>query len=166
MGGVMTRKLQWIAGMAAIASILVTSSVVANAGHAPGGVVITDMQRGTLAEGVKSEVGGILVRTEEAVDVVTAEVTFEMGGGSAGWHSHPGPVFVVVKSGTLTVWDEDCTMKTYSQGDAFFEMGPKHSMLVKNESPSEDVTLYATFIVPVGAEPLTVPERHLCDIRE
>jgi hypothetical protein len=57
-------------------------------------------------------------------------------------------------------------MTTYSPGDVFFEEGPNHSKLVKNESPTEDVTLYATFIVPVGAAPLTVPEPHLCDMEE
>jgi hypothetical protein len=37
-------------------------------------------------------------------------------------------------------------------------------MLVKNESATVDATLYATFIVPVGATPLTITTEHRCGI--
>ena len=55
-------------------------------------------------------------------------------------------------------------MTTYSQGSAFFEAGPRHSMLVKNESATVAATVYGTFLVPVGAAPLTVTTEHLCGI--
>jgi quercetin dioxygenase-like cupin family protein len=69
---------------------------------------------------------------------------------AVGWHTHPGPVFVVIRSGTLSVWDEDCAKTTYAAGSVLFENGPGHSMLVKNESATVDATLYATFVVPVA----------------
>lgn len=157
------RRFRLWALAALMASLLVTEPGVAEAEHVPlKGLVVTDIQRGTLAEGVKSHVGGIKVHTKGPVDVVTVEGTFPMGGGSAGWHTHPGPVFVVMRSGTLTVFDEHCNRQTYSAGAAFFEEGPKHSMLVRNESSTVDATFYATFIVPVGAAPLSVPRPHLC----
>ena len=160
------RTLKLLGIVALLGSLLVTASGVAEADHAPAGLVVTDLERGTLARGVRSTVGGITVRTRGPADIVTVEGTFQRGGGSAGWHSHPGPVFVIVRSGTLTVWDENCRGRRYSQGDAFFEEGPHHSMLVKNESPTEDVEFYATFIVPVGANPLTVPNPHRCGLEE
>lgn len=159
------RKQLWIALFALMASLAMTATALAV--HAPGGVIINDIQRGTLAEAVQSHnlgQGGVNVKTRGPVDVVTAEITFLKGGGSAGWHTHPGPVFVVMRTGTLSVWDEHCKKTTYSAGSAFFETGPGHSMLVKNESATVDATLYATFIVPVGAAPLTVTTEHRCGV--
>ena len=40
-------------------------------------------------------------------------------GGHSGWHTHPGPSVVSVKSGTATVYDGDdplCTPTTYAAG--------------------------------------------------
>src|SRR5262245_56277888 len=38
--------------------------------------------------------------SDQPMDVATQIVTFQPGGIS-GWHTHPGPVFFTVKSGTL-----------------------------------------------------------------
>src|SRR5215204_3372198 len=43
-------------------------------------------------------------------------------GGHTGWHSHPGPVVVLLKSGTMTFYDGDdpsCSARTYVAGQAF-----------------------------------------------
>ena len=132
--------------------------------HAPGGTTPVLLARGTLAEKVKVNVGDIKIQTKDAVDVATLEVTFARGGGSAGWHIHPGPVFVVIKSGEISVWTEDCKKTVYGAGETFFEMGPEESMLVKNEDPDTDAVVVGTFIVPVGANPLTITTEHLCGI--
>src|SRR5437773_7560022 len=45
-------------------------------------------------------------------------------GGSLGWHSHPGPSIVVVKSGGLTLYRGDgpsCTPETGGAGSGFVE---------------------------------------------
>ena len=159
------RRPLWIGSGAVVALLTVVGSVLAI--HPPGGTVITDIQRGTLREAVRSNnLGqlGIKFQTSGPVDVVTAEVTFVKNGGSAGWHTHPGPVFVVVRSGTLSVWDEHCTKTTYPAGTVLFEPGPTHTLLVKNESPTTDAMVYGTFVVPVGAAPLTITTEHLCGI--
>jgi hypothetical protein len=165
----------WVSLLALVSSLAVVGAVMAV--HPPGGVVVSELARGTLADAVQSHnlgQGGINVKTRGPVDVVTAQVTFVKGGGSAGWHTHPGPVFVVMRTGTLSVWDEHCMKSTYSAGPpsapglppgaVLFEIGPGHSMLVKNESATVDATLYATFIVPVGATPLTITTEHRCGI--
>jgi len=127
--------------------------------------VTTVLARGTLNAEVKYNLDGIKVQTKNAVDVVSTEVHFAPGA-SAGWHFHPGPVFVVVKSGTLSVWDESCTKNTYSTGNTFFEEGRAASLLVKNESATTEVVVFATFIVPVGATPLRTGSAHLCGIEQ
>ncbi len=72
--------------------------------------------------------------------------------------------FVVIQSGELSVWNEDCEKETYGVGETFFEYGPEMSMLVKNESASTPAVVIGTFIVPVGATPLTITTAHLCGL--
>lgn len=107
----------------------------------------------------------IKVQTKQPVDIVTAEVTFAPGA-SAGWHNHPGPVFVVIRVGTLSVWDENCVKTAYSPGTSFYEAGPDESLLVKNDSTTTEARAYATFIMPVGATPLRIGQPHLCGLPE
>ncbi len=57
-----------------------------------------------------------------------------------------------------------CQKTVYGVGETFFEMGPEESMLVKNEDPDIDAVVVGTFIVPVGAAPLTITTEHLCGI--
>ena len=47
-------------------------------------------------------------------------------GGSFGWHSHPGPSFVIVKSGTATVYlgaDPTCRPHRFRAGSGFVDKG-------------------------------------------
>ena len=153
-----------LAALAVFASFAVVGTVLAT--HLPTNHNITTvLARGTLAGPVKYNVDDIKVQTKAAVDVVTADVTFGPLA-SAGWHKHPGPVFVVVQSGTISVWDESCVKHEYTVGDSFFEPGPAASLLVKNESATTAVHLYATFIVPVGTTVLRIGTAHLCGIEE
>jgi quercetin dioxygenase-like cupin family protein len=74
-------------------------------------------------------------------------------GGSTGWHSHPGPVVVLVKAGQLTFYSSDdptCTPRIYSAGEAFIEPGQGHVQLGRNLS-GQNVELWATYFdVPAG----------------
>jgi quercetin dioxygenase-like cupin family protein len=73
-------------------------------------------------------------------------------GGSFGWHSHPGPSLVIVKSGALTLYDGDdptCTPKVIPAGSGFVDDGG-HVHLVRNEG-SVDTVVYVTSLVPQGA---------------
>ena len=72
-------------------------------------------------------------------------------GGHSGWHTHPGPSLVVVKSGTATLYDGDdptCTPRVVEAGDWFTDPGGGHVHLVRNETP---VTLVlAAFQIGAG----------------
>jgi quercetin dioxygenase-like cupin family protein len=73
-------------------------------------------------------------------------------GGSFGWHSHPGPSLVTVKTGALTVYQGDdptCTPRVIEAGSGFVdEGGDVH--LVRNEGKI-DTVVYVTSLVPRGA---------------
>ena len=74
-------------------------------------------------------------------------------GGSFGWHSHPGPSFVIVKSGTASVYlgaDPACSRHTFRAGSGFVDKG-KAVHIVRNEGGRDLVTVVVSF-VPVGVE--------------
>jgi quercetin dioxygenase-like cupin family protein len=158
-------KRRWfILLVAVLGSSLFAGNALAN--HLPANPnITTSIARGTLAAEVKYNLDGIKIQTKNPVDVATLEVTFGPGA-SAGWHFHPGPVFVVIREGTLSVWNEDCVKTTYSPGSVFFEEGRAASLLVKNESTTVTARVYGTFIVPVGASPLRIGSEHRCGIEE
>jgi len=72
-------------------------------------------------------------------------------GGSFGWHSHPGPSLVIVKSGALTLYKADdptCTPEIIPAGSGFVDQGGDIH-LVRNEGTIETV-VYVTSLVPRG----------------
>ena len=72
-------------------------------------------------------------------------------GGSFGWHSHPGPSFVIVQSGTATVYlgaDPTCTPHRYRAGSGFVDKG-LDIHLVRNEGSVPLVTVVVS-LVPRG----------------
>ena len=73
-------------------------------------------------------------------------------GGSFGWHTHGAPVAVVVKSGTLTVFDPSvggCKPFKVSKGKAFVEPAG-HVHLARNDTKAP-VTVYAMYLgLPEG----------------
>jgi quercetin dioxygenase-like cupin family protein len=73
-------------------------------------------------------------------------------GGSFGWHSHPGPSFVIVKSGTASVYfgaDRTCRAHRFRAGQGFVDRGLQvHA--VRNEGTVKLVTVVVSF-TPKGA---------------
>jgi quercetin dioxygenase-like cupin family protein len=91
------------------------------------------------------------IRTKGASDIHVLENRIAPGG-TFGWHSHPGPSFVVVKTGALTLYrgdDPDCTPHVFAAGSGFVDDGG-YIHLVRNEGSVETV-VYVTSIVPRGA---------------
>lgn len=91
----------------------------------------------------------------DAGEVVVQEITIGPGG-TTGWHSHPGPVVVVVKQGTLTyvrAVGGECADTAYPAGTAFVDPGQGHAHTAFNLG-SDNLVLYATYFdVPVGGSP-------------
>jgi hypothetical protein len=95
-----------------------------------------------------------------AGEVVVQEITIEPGG-TTGWHSHPGPVVVVVKAGTLTYVRPSgggCVATPYTAGTAFVDSGQGHAHTAFNLGTVNLVLIATYFDVPVGGSPrLDVP---------
>ena len=91
------------------------------------------------------------IDTKGATDVYVVENRIAPGG-TFGWHSHPGPSIVVVKSGELTLYkgdDPSCTPTRVPAGSGFVDDGGDVH-LVRNEGTVETV-VYVTSLVPRGA---------------
>ncbi len=83
-------------------------------------------------------------------DAAIVQVTQEVGGHS-GWHAHPGPAIVIVKSGELTIQQAmDCSSRTYTAGKAAIE--PAGHVHIARNTGTTPLELWITFLdVPVGA---------------
>jgi quercetin dioxygenase-like cupin family protein len=84
-------------------------------------------------------------------DAAIVQVTQAVGGHS-GWHAHPGPAIVIVKSGELTIDQaKDCSSRTYTAGQVAVEPAG-HVHLARNTGTTT-LELWITFLdVPVGAD--------------
>jgi hypothetical protein len=75
-------------------------------------------------------------------------------GGTFGWHSHPGPSLVTVRSGMLSVYHPpDCIPQDYGPGSpngaTFVDQG--HDLhMVRNNSASVTADVYVVSFVPAG----------------
>ena len=95
-----------------------------------------------------------VIHVRESQDTVIQQIVIGPGG-STGWHSHPGPVVVLIKAGALALYsseDPTCTPTIYLPGEAFIDRGQGHVHLARNLSPNENVEVWATYFdVPPGA---------------
>lgn len=142
------------AGAWALAS---PSTVLADHGLPHG----TILARGGFVEAtdikIKSTLGGVrrVMNVRGSGDAIVQNVTIEPGG-QTGWHSHHGPVIVVVAAGTMTLYQADdptCSGETYTVGDAFVDPGQGNVHNARNLG-ADGVQLLATYFdVPPGAGP-------------
>jgi quercetin dioxygenase-like cupin family protein len=94
----------------------------------------------------------IQLNTNGPSDIVTQNATLAPGGYS-GWHHHPGPAILSVKSGTLSFYegnDPTCTRHVYPAGTGIVEVG-NDVHIARNESVTDKLELTVTYIVPRGA---------------
>jgi len=112
----------------------------------------TVVARGTLAPQFKIK----LQDSSSPGDVVVQK--FVLGpGGQSGWHLHPGPAVVTVKSGTLTLDQEDCSNTTYSAGQVAVE--PTEDVHRVRNLGITDLEFWVTFLdIPVGSPQRLEPE--------
>jgi quercetin dioxygenase-like cupin family protein len=90
------------------------------------------------------------IKTKGSSDLYVLENRIAPGG-TFGWHSHPGPSLVIVKSGALTLYlaaDPTCTPRVIGAGSGFVDNGGDVH-LVRNEGSVETV-VYVTSLIPTG----------------
>lgn len=112
----------------------------------------TVFARGTLEGHFKIK----LQNSSRPGDVVVQK--FVLGpGGQSGWHLHPGPAVVTVKSGELTLDQEDCSSATYSAGKVAVE--PTDDVHRVRNVGTTDLEFWVTFLdIPVGSLQRLEPE--------
>ena len=93
-----------------------------------------------------------VIHVNNARETVVQQIIIAPGG-TTGWHSHPGPVVVLIKSGTMSFYDSEdptCTARIYSAGQSFVDSGQGHVHIARNEG-AVNVELWATYFdVPPG----------------
>lgn len=166
--GMIKGRLGFLLTVAAISTVLAAVSMATP----PSGIVsATVMARAGFVDPVdiRFKIHG---QDHEVVHVRNAQETvvqnFILGpGGQTGWHSHPGPVVVLVKAGELTLYSGDdptCTGRTYSAGQAFIDTGQGHVHIARNLSQSENTELWVTYfdVPPGGAFRIDAPNPGNC----
>jgi quercetin dioxygenase-like cupin family protein len=106
-----------------------------------------------------------VILVNNAQETVVQQVIIAPGG-HTGWHSHPGPVVVVIKSGQMSFYDSEdptCTVRTYSAGQAFIDSGQGHVHIARNEGAT-NLELWATYfdVPPGGAFRIDAPNPGNC----
>ncbi|MGI9044869.1 MAG: hypothetical protein ACR2GK_12230 [Gemmatimonadaceae bacterium] len=111
--------------------------------------------RATFAEGfkVKRKTGDweVDIKAKDPLDVAVQSITFQAGAQS-GWHRHPGPVFIQVKSGTMTFYESDdpaCVGIVRTAGQGYLDTG-EHAHIARNESGAP-ATNIVTYFAPPGS---------------
>ena len=109
------------------------------------------LQINVLAQGMGDEQNTVNLHVDGPSDVLQTELVFQAGA-TTGWHTHPGPVVVVVKTGALTETHSDGCVTVHPQGSVFFEKKDEvHNATNQTGGVTE---VYATFLLPAGAQPL------------
>jgi quercetin dioxygenase-like cupin family protein len=90
------------------------------------------------------------IKTKRSSDLYVLENTIPPGE-TFGWHSHPGPSLVIVKSGTATFYlaaDPTCTPHMVPAGSGFVDQG--HDVHVVRNEGSVDLVTVVVSLVPAG----------------
>lgn len=106
----------------------------------------TDIDRGT-----RTDFWQAVINTKGSSDLEILQNTIAPGG-TFGWHSHPGPSLVIVKSGTATFYmadDPTCAPHVVTAGSGFVDSGGDVHV-VRNEGSVDLVTVVAS-LIPAGA---------------
>jgi quercetin dioxygenase-like cupin family protein len=130
------------------------------------GIAVTSLARGTVEPfriATRYEGHLTVLQSPTASDIVVNSAILAPGG-TTGWHSHPGPVIVTIKTGTFTVYDADgCKATRYSAGRAFIEPGGLADRHVGRNEGEVPVEWVATLIIGVGVAPrIDVPAPANC----
>lgn len=136
----------------AVALLLVAfGALVGVAAASPGGGTVTAQ---TVADGVVASrvhiEGAVTLKTKGAMRVLESKNTNASLDWNAGWHSHSGPIVIVITEGAMLLRSSrDCAGTTYVAGEAFVEVTGV-SYLPSNAGPGP-LSWTTTQLIPVGA---------------
>jgi quercetin dioxygenase-like cupin family protein len=147
-----------VAAAIATGVLLLTAAVVV-ASPGSGITSVSNRADGTADGRFKVNIPGtIKLEAHGDLRVFDQELTI-LPAGHTGWHSHPGPVLVTVKSGTFRYQNPDCSYTDYTAGQTVVDEGGGHVHIGRNPSGSASTDLSITYLVPPG-----VPLRSEADV--
>ena len=85
----------------------------------------------------------------EPTDATVQRIQMNPGEGP-NWHTHAGPVTVIVKSGNFTVVWDDCSTTTYTAGHVFVDQGFGNVHRAFNPGPGT-TEVWAFYVIPKDA---------------
>lgn len=88
----------------------------------------------------------VRIKEKNGAQVIVAHITVQPRGHTP-WHYHPGPHIVSVKSGTVVVYETDCSFRSYPAGSGFFDPGETrhtHVHTLLNPSTTETAEVVIT----------------------
>jgi len=150
------RRRGLVAAAIGVGFLLTVGAALATPGM---GILAAPVQaRGTLGPNVGPNLvvnskTGVHLKALGSTNIVTQQIRIAPGG-NTGWHSHPGPVLVTVKSGSIQLFyasDTSCQGVVYEAGDSFIDRGDENVHIAR-ASPFDGVELWATYFVP-GSDP-------------
>jgi quercetin dioxygenase-like cupin family protein len=103
------------------------------------------------------------ISTKGATDLHVLQNTIAPGG-TFGWHSHPGPSLVIVKSGTATFYladDPTCSPHVVPAGSGFVDSGGDVHV-VRNEGNVDLVTVVVSLVPADAARRIDQPNPGNC----
>ena len=106
------------------------------------GQFATDKDKVDLVRGIARLIG-------EPTDAAVQRIVLDPGEGP-NWHTHAGPVTVIVKSGSFTLVDDDCSETTYTAGQVFVDEGFGHVHRAFNPGPGT-TEVWASYVIPHNA---------------
>jgi quercetin dioxygenase-like cupin family protein len=155
-----TPILATIAAIAAVGALVAAALVVVPARATPSSGVTTTILTKSLFDEIHvkarahtADLWKAQLKTHGQSDVYIVDNKFAPGG-TAGWHSHPGPSLILVVAGTVTNYlgdDPNCTPHTYTAGAGFIDPGSGHVHLLRNETGAPAETI-AVQLLPKDAD--------------
>lgn len=149
---------KWSISILGLALLAISSMLFVRPAKAtpPSDLRSTPIASGTLPEVIRAKFkageNGFTDGTD-VKNIVMVKFTLDPSG-TFGWHQHSGPVWAIVTSGTLSIYDEDdatCTPTIYGAGSVLLDPGSDTHLGI-NET-DEPVEIYATFMLPEGGAP-------------
>lgn len=136
----------WRLGVATLIAALAVGVLVKSNAHGEP----PPLQIIPLAEGYNPD-HNVILHLKGPTDVLQTDLIFQQGG-TTGWHYHPGPVVVMIKTGELTEIESNGCITLHKAGTAFFEDANVVHNVINQAGVVTEV--YATFLSPTGAQPL------------
>lgn len=161
----MKRKWLWAALLAVPGLAAYAGNVMATPPTVPGfsGTTLATAKFGPVFSHIHTVPAGWseLIQTKGESDLFVQQNTWDpaLCGGcvpGTGWHTHPGPSFIIVTQGSVAVYEGDdptCTPEVYTAGtenNAFIDEGGGHVHLIRNETGAVARTV-AVQLIPAGA---------------